>query len=228
MLLPSETSGYPFGETIMVDTRWEDARRLEAWAGEVRVNLIRAVALALFYANHLLNVYIFDDDLASRGQFHVAVTAVVLAWASGILVLYACLSRRWMPASLKYVVTAWDLLLITLLVILSSSGPRSPMMLLYFVVLASAPLRLSLPLIWFSTVGSTLCGLIVLGQYIFFRVGWDAYFDPERGLHIPRVAEILFLLALAAVGLLTGQMVRQAHRLVQGYPLQVEEPKEAV
>jgi len=210
----------------MADTTWEDARRLEAWAGEIRVNLIRCVALVLFYANHLLNVYLASEDSA-RGRFHAAVTAVVLAWAIGILVLHACLSRRWVPDWLKFLVTGWDLLLATTLVLVSPEGPRSALMLLYFVILAAAPLRLSLPLVWVTTFGSMLCALAVLGHYVFFRVGWAAYYAPENTARIPRVTEILFFLALGAVGLLGGQMVRQARRLVQGYPVRVQTEKEA-
>ena len=60
----------------MTDAKWEDASRLEAWAGEVRVNLIRSLALVVFYANHLLNVYVWRDPNVD-GAFHAAVTAVV-------------------------------------------------------------------------------------------------------------------------------------------------------
>ena len=61
--------------------RWEDARRLEEWAGEARVNLLRAAAVIAFYGQHLLNLYAFHDDLgfaeaAPRAAFHLAVTAV--------------------------------------------------------------------------------------------------------------------------------------------------------
>jgi hypothetical protein len=162
-------------------------------------------------------------------RFHGGVTAIVLAWATGILILHTCLTRRWMPPALKYVVTCWDLLLITALVLLSPDGPRSPLMLLYFVVVAAAPLRLSLRLMWVATLGAMAAALIVLGQYVFIRVRSEVYFDPERGLmyRIPHVTEIIFLLALGAVGLLGGQMVRQARRLVRGYPVRVEESKEA-
>ena len=59
----------------MGQTRWEDARRLEAWAGETRVNLIRSIALVVFYANHLLYVYVYGKDQAAGGSFHAAVTA---------------------------------------------------------------------------------------------------------------------------------------------------------
>ena len=74
----------------MSDPRWEDARRLEAWAGETRVNLVRAAALAVFYAYHLLNVYVFSaglpaDELANlRGPYHLKVTCVALALSRSV------------------------------------------------------------------------------------------------------------------------------------------------
>jgi len=220
----------------MANSNWEDARRLEAWAGEVRVNLIRAVALVLFYGNHLLNLYFYRDDPTLQGEtsatLHANITAIVLAWAIGIVALHAFLTRRWMPPALMYVSTAWDLLLTTALVALSADGPRSPLMLLYFVIVASAPLRLSLPLIYTATVGALAGALVVLGQYVFIRVPGElkvSYFDLPLGdpHRVPRVGELIFLLSLGAVGLLGGQVVRQAQRLVQGYPVRVAEEKEA-
>jgi hypothetical protein len=45
---------------------WADARRLEAQAGEVRLNVIRLVGLAVFYAHHLVNVYLLGSVPAVR------------------------------------------------------------------------------------------------------------------------------------------------------------------
>jgi hypothetical protein len=220
----------------MADAKWEDARRLEAWAGEVRVNLIRAVALVLFYGNHLLNLYLYKDDPTLQGEagarLHANITTVVLAWAIGVVALHVFLTRRWMPPALMYVSTAWDLLLTTALIAMGADGPRSPLMLLYFVIVAAAPLRLSLPLVYTTTLGAMAAALIALGQYVFIRVPAElqkSYFDlpPGDAHRVPRVSELIFLLALGAVGLLAGQVVRQARRLVQGYPVRVAEEKEA-
>jgi hypothetical protein len=211
----------------MADTKWEDASRLEAWAGELRVNLIRSIALVVFYATHLLNVYVWTDDPDAKGPFHAAVTAVVLAWTVGIVLLHVFLTRHFLPSSLKYVSTAWDLVLITALVMVSPDGPRSPLMLLFFVVIAAAPLRLSLPLVYVTTLGAMAAALIALGQYVLLRHGWEEYMDPGKGHRIPRVTEMIFLLALGASGLMAGQSVRQARRLVHGYPVKVQEHQEA-
>ena len=54
--------------------------RSEAWAGEVRINLIRLAALVFFYARHLSSVYLFKDDPDMTAARHAAVTAIVLLW----------------------------------------------------------------------------------------------------------------------------------------------------
>ena len=91
-----------------IDPRWDDARRIEAWAGEVRVNLIRLAAVLVFYAHHLVNVYIFHDDPDILGRFHTAVTALVVAWAGGVLALLVTLTRwpavHLLPADWFYLV----------------------------------------------------------------------------------------------------------------------------
>src|SRR5262249_44965405 len=80
------------GPTIMAtDQAWTAAQRLEGWAGEVRVNLIRIVALVAFYGYHLLNVYALSDDPSLRGDFHLTVTIVVAAWAVAALLLHVLL-----------------------------------------------------------------------------------------------------------------------------------------
>jgi hypothetical protein len=210
--------------------RWADAQRLEGWAGEARVNLLRAAAVIAFYGQHLLNLYAFHDDLgftdaAQRGWFHAAVSAVVLGWALAVFVVYACLSRRWVPPALKYVATFWDLALVTALLCLSPDGPRSALLFLYFAVLAASPLRLSLRLVQVTTFATWAAALLMLGYYVFFRVGADRYYAADSPYRVARSSEVLFLLATGVCGLFAGQVVRQARRLVEGHPVTVRGPQ---
>ena len=212
----------------MTTQRWEDARRLEAWAGEVRVNLIRAAALVAFYGYHLMNAYVIhSDDERLRGRFHLLTTAVVLAWAGAIFILYFCLSRRLVPPALKYVATFWDLAMITALLLIGGNGPRSPLLFLYFLVVAAAPLRLSLRLVYAATLGTMAATVLMTGHYVFVEIGAANYYHPDYTGRIARSAEIIFLLSLAVAGLLAGQTVRQARRLVDGYPVRVQDTQEA-
>ena len=69
--------------------------------------------------------------------------------------------------------------------------------------------------------------LLQLGHYVFVRIGASDYYgEAGAALRVDRTAEVLFFFALGACGLLAGQVVRQARRLVEGYPVTVVEPDE--
>lgn len=197
------------------DPSWNAAQRLEGLAGEARVNLIRLAAILAFYGHHLVNVFVIRDNPSLQGAYHTVVTSLVLAWALTVLIVHYCLMRRWLPAGLKYVVTAWDVLLITTLLMVGGDG-RSMLAVLYFLVIVAAPLRLSLPLVWTATLGS-------MAGYAFFLgyVRWRLELPIEQRTSRPQ--QVVFLLALGAAGLLAGQFVRQCRRLVHGTPVPVEE-----
>jgi hypothetical protein len=210
---------------MATDDAWADAQRLEAWAGEVRVNLIRIAALIAFYGHHLTNVYLIRNDPGLRGEFHLTVTIITAAWAVAAFLLYWFLTHRRVPPSLKFVATAWDLSLLTLLLALTQGGPKSSLLVLYFLIIAAAPLRLSLPLVYVATLGSIAAYLLLLGHYVFVVIGVEDYYGDRLRFGVPRTQEVIFILSMGAAGLLAGQAVRQARRLVRGYPVVVEQGK---
>jgi hypothetical protein len=189
------------------------ARRVEGWAGEVRLNLVRLAAVILFYGYHLVNVYGSRDNPELAGAFHVKVTALVMVWSVGVVVLWLYLSRRWVPPALKYAVTAWDTVLITTLLVLAG-GPRGPLVVLYFLAIAASPLRLSLRLVYTATLLALAAYGFLLGHYAFYVVGYERYYHTEPALQIPRTQEVIFALGLVTAGVLAGQVVRQARRLI--------------
>lgn len=191
--------------------RWEDARRVEAWAGEVRVNFIRASAVAAFYGHHLLRQYVLTGT-ARPLEYHQAVTLVTVAFALMVVALQHALARRVYPPWLKFVSSALDTFLVTLYLV-AGGGPKSPLTAIYFIVLAASALRLSLRLVW-ATTAFTLTGY--LGSVLY-----TIRFKPEW--RIPHDEQVVFMLALVGTGLVAGQMVRQARRLIQGSPVEVEE-----
>jgi hypothetical protein len=202
------------------EDQWADARRIEAWAGEVRVNLIRLAAIVAFYGYHLINVFLIPGNAGLRGTYHATVTVLVMAWAATVMLLYFCLSRRYVPQWLKYAAALWDIFLITGLIGFTKDKPTSPLLSLYFVVIASSALRLSLRLVYVATLGSIASYLFLLGFYAFWVVGAQDCYSNES-LRIPRSHEVIFVLALGATGICIGQVVRQARRLVEGYPVTV-------
>jgi hypothetical protein len=98
-----------------------------------------------------------------------------------------------------------------LLVILG--GPKSPMVILYFLIIASSALRLSLRLVWAATFACLLAWLFLLG---YTKIYLSAELQPAR------TAQIQLALGMGAAGLMAGQMVRQARRIAIGYPVTVE------
>jgi len=207
------------------EEHWADARRIEAWAGEVRVNLIRLAAIVVFYGYHLINIFLVPGNESLRGAYHATVTTLVMAWAAAVMLLHFCLSRRYVPPGLKYASTVWDIFLVTGLIAFTQDKPTSPLLTLYFVVIASSALRLSLRLVYVATLGAIASYLFLLGFYAFWVVGAEAYYGNES-LRIPRSHEVIFVLALGAAGICAGQAVRQARRLVEGYPVTVEDSPE--
>jgi hypothetical protein len=96
-----------------------------------------------------------------------------------------------------------------------AGAPRTPLVLLYFPVIASAPLRLSLPVVYAATAGAIAGYLFSLGYYAWYLVGFDRYYaTPE--LRIPRSEEAIVVLSLLVTGLFAGQAVRQAVRIATG------------
>jgi hypothetical protein len=196
---------------------WQLSRRIEAWAGEIRVNLIRILAIAIFYARHLIELLLSPADSQVRGVYHLRVTALIVAWAGAACVIHLLLSRRFYPPAMKYATAVLDVLMITVLCAIAGT-PQSPLTLLFFAVIASAPLRLSLELVYVTTSGAILGYLAVLGYYVFHVIGWNRYYSrPE--VRIPRSTEVIFVLSLLVSGLFAGQIVRQVRRMIERQPL---------
>jgi len=196
----------------MANQTWRDATRPEAWAGELRVNLIRLLAIVLFYGRHLVEWFLAPKDAAVRGHYHIAVTVVVIAWAFEAVVLHGWLSRRRYDDWIKYFAVLWDALMMTLLCAIAG-GPRTPLIALFFALIASAPLRLSIRLVYATTAAAMLGYLFLLGYYVWYVIGFHRYYaTPE--LRIPRSQEAIVLLALLLCGLFAGQVVRQVRRVV--------------
>ncbi len=185
------------------DQLWYALGRRQEYEGEGRTNLLRVAAIALFYlvelANHHgLSLGAFPMPRVRDRPFHLAVTALAVAWTMVGLAVHLCLRRQVFPAALKYASTGCDLLLLTC-VLTVADGPRSPLVTAYFLIIALATVRLSLPLVRFATLGSVSGYLVLLGYARWYAV---------RDIHVPRYHEAVVLLALSLTGITSGQAVR--------------------
>jgi len=184
--------------------------RLEERAGEARVNVIRVVALTLFFGQHIVRYLLWNADGSITPQFHQQVTSITIFWGLTALAIFVALQRdTWLPW-LKYAAIALDVLGVTSLLIVARS-PNGAFVPLYLLVIASAPLRLSLPLVYFATISAAFGYLAYLGTYAWVQIGAKRYYS-QADLRIPPSSEILCVLTLLIAGLLAGQAVRQYYR----------------
>jgi hypothetical protein len=200
----------------MNDRLWYITGRWEEFEGEARANLLRAIALVVFYAVELINYqgvhFGFLEMPAVVGRpFHLAVTYLTVGWFMLCLGVLCCRRQRIFPATLKFISTGVDLLLLTSILALAD-GPRSPLVVGYFLIIAVATLRLSLPLIWFATGGAVAGYLVLLGY-----ARWFCPPDRIGQMTVPRYYELIFVLALGLSGIVLGQVIRRVRAMAEAY-----------
>jgi hypothetical protein len=196
------------------DRSWYIIGRWREYQGESRSNLLRIIGIAAFYSVELANYTGFRLGFFEMPKvesvdrpFHLEVTALAVAWTMTALAVQICLGRQVFPASLKFLSTGADIVLLTC-VLCVSNGPRSPLVVGYFLIVAISALRFSLPLVRFATVGSMLGYVVVLGYAKWFAVG---------DLKVPRYHEVMFLLALGMTGITIGQVIRAVRSMAVEY-----------
>ena len=115
------------------------AQQWEAAAGESRVNLIRIAVIVVFYVQHWVLYSRVEVFTAADERFHGVATLIVVLWGTFASLLQLLLSRIPRPQPwIAYLATGIDLALITLLIISSpQGGPRSVLIVLYFVIATS-------------------------------------------------------------------------------------------
>ena len=195
------------------DRPWYIVVRWQEYQGEARANVLRLTAVAAFYIIELINYHGLDlgfvqlprvSDLA----FHQTISAIAAAWVMLGMGVHLWLRSNRMPSALKYVATGLDVVLLTL-VLMVADGPRSPLVVGYFLIGAVACLRFRLKLVWFATIASMLGYVWVLG--------WAVWVEGAREIRVPRYHELIFLTALALSGIIQGQVIRRVKALAREY-----------
>lgn len=199
------------------DRQWFIIGRWQEFEGEGRANLLRIIGIALVYGVELINYHGLDLPFLQMPQvvtrpFHLAVTMLTVAWTMLCLAVLYCRRQGIFPFWLKFISTGCDLLLLTTILALGD-GPRSPMLVAYFLIIALASLRFSLRLIWFATAGAIAGYLFLLG---FARWGYVPGW-PKADMTVPRYQQIIFGAALVLLGVVLGQVIRRVRRLAELY-----------
>ena len=104
--------------------------------------------------------------------------------------------------------TGLDVVLLTLLLMVAD-GPRSPLVVGFFLIPILAGLRFQLRLVWFATIAAML-------GYVWL-LGWAVWIESARNVRVPRYHELIFLTALAMSGIIQGQVIRRVKSLAAEY-----------
>src|SRR4051812_20014777 len=100
----------------------------ERWAGEVRVNLIRLVALLAFFSIHIVRSLRISNPPADEMSFQLISAAVALGWGGLVAIVYAILRRHQLPPHLPIITVATDAVLATIAI--AAAGPQTPLLIL--------------------------------------------------------------------------------------------------
>ncbi|MBX7194071.1 MAG: hypothetical protein K1X94_18600 [Sandaracinaceae bacterium] len=192
---------------------WRVAQRLTELRGEERANLIRIVGIAGFYGVQLLNRYgvaLGPVQIPAmegvEGSFHLLMSLLALTGvlvASGVLI---ALRNRFFPWWIKYATSTVDLVLASIALVVAD-GPSSPLVVIFFPLLGLSVLRFSQSLVRYTT-----CATIV--AYLFVAL---AALRDRPTLAVPLYQAILFVLALAIVGVALDHVAREVRRLAGAY-----------
>jgi len=191
--------------------QWFIVGRWAQYGAEARANLLRILGVATFYLIELAAFYGLPGILARPAEpdarFHLAITALAATWVALALLVLLLLRERIFPKSLPYLTTAADLVLLTGMVILAD-GPRSPLVVVYFLVLALAATRFDLRLLWFATCGTLASYAALLGYAKWFA---------KRDVMVARHAELIVAAALVLLAVVLGQMIRRVRQMAEEY-----------
>lgn len=216
------------GARPVADRQWYIVSRWQEYDGEGRTNLLRIVSIGAFYLVELANYHWLAPgrENADFTAYHQKVTALAVAGTMVSLAVLLCLRLRVFPAILKYVSTGCDILLLTALASVdhgksspAPDGPDSPLILVYFLILALAAVRFSLGLVWFATLGSMVGYLALVG------LADKTWFDADHT--VPPVTQLITVLCLALTGIVLGQVIRRVKSFTEEYAARIAKEKTA-
>src|SRR5438067_1339282 len=67
---------------------WAAARRIESWAGEIRVNRLRLAAIIVFYVRFLIDFYVNRANRAALGKYY-STPELRIPWSTEVIWLLA-------------------------------------------------------------------------------------------------------------------------------------------
>lgn len=185
----------------MTKEKLNDFFAAEESSGERKINLIRLVAIAVFFLNELFNFHVLG---VLDQRLHLRAVRLLLSWEVYAAAAWYLVNRRGVYARwMKYVSAGADALFLTLILILveGNNGPLVPM---YYVLIIESSLRYSRRAI-FASAGFSAAG---------YAAVWYFSFGNPRLVPISTYVAVLQILIMALVGAFAGYVVRKMRGLV--------------
>ncbi len=172
--------------------------KLRRWSRKHPALATTWAALAGFYINHL--VLLGLDAPGEGGFYHYSLTVLMSVWAVGAWG-FEMLSRGPSGRSATLVAYGWTALDVSLFTIylFLGEGPRSAVIAVYLVLIASAPLRGGLGLVWFTTA-LTMASYVGLEAFVLIH-------DDVRA--VPVYQAVIFVLCMSVLGLIQHLLLRR-------------------
>ncbi len=187
---------------------WTVAQRWFEYEGEIRVAVMRVTLVAGLYGLQLLNHYVFSSHSAEELSFHQHASLLASVGLFLSLIVLVALIRRFFPLQLKFATCLADISLLTLTASLAS-GPASPLVGIYFLLIATAAMRCSITLIWVATVASLVGYMALVGM------ADEHWFDADHTT--PPVTQLVVLATLTATGWMSVQLVKMIGQAAQTF-----------
>ena len=181
-------------------------QRRETWAGDVKANFIRMVALVIFTINEIFNYYLLH---AVDKRFHIGSLIIISLWVIASINFHILLRRHWLPRATPYLMPSVDIFLVTWLILLGD-GPKSPLVGIYFLIIALAALRLYPAAVLYTSCASAIG---YLATWIFVK-------HQKPIFAVPHFHVVITILCLLFMGIIL------AHGLTRVYVLLSEMRKE--
>jgi serine/threonine-protein kinase len=177
-------------------------RKVWRWARQQPGLAATWTAVTAFYLWHEVCFWILQLP-EQTVQFSVAATALCVSWCLGAWIFQRRLRRSGRPA-VVFLWATWDILLLTIFLFVTDSA-KSPLVILYHVLVAFAVLRFRADLIIYVT------GLALAGY--FCHVAYTVTYLPQLQLNFREVFP--FALSLAVIGLIQYLALRRVRAVYE-------------
>ena len=176
-------------------------QRRETWAGDRKANRIRLAAVGVFTLNELLNYHVLKVvDL----RFHLGSLLIIGLWLLMTALFSILLREHLWPRATSYLIAGTDVLLLTWLLFFGD-GSKSPLVVLYFLIIALGGLRMD-PRVCLFTGAATAVGYGAVLEFTKRQ-------KPPEFL-VPPYHAVIVALALLLTGVVMAQVCGRVLELI--------------